>query len=60
MELGLVLHSNSNPLFIIFKPSQMEVIWKLQILAYNHANLNSHNERSRQIRILGNLLDFSQ
>jgi hypothetical protein len=32
--------------------------WKLQILPYNRANLNSHSGRPRQVRILQNLPDF--
>jgi hypothetical protein len=47
------LNSNLNFLFpFIFKPSQMELVWKLQVLPYNHANLNSHSGNSRQVRIL--------
>jgi hypothetical protein len=38
----------------------MELVWKLQILLYNHANLNSYSIRPRQARILGNLPDFSK
>jgi hypothetical protein len=38
----------------------MELIWKLQILPYNYANLNSYSRRLRQIRILGNLSEFSK
>jgi hypothetical protein len=38
----------------------MELVWKLKNLPYNHAKLNSHSGRSRQIRFLGNLLDFSK
>jgi hypothetical protein len=38
----------------------MELVWKLQILPYNYANLNSHSGRSRKIRILGNLPDLSK
>jgi hypothetical protein len=30
------------------------------ILSYNHANLNPYSRRARQIRILGNLSDFSK
>jgi hypothetical protein len=37
-----------------------EACMKLQILPYNHANLNSRSRMSRQIRILGNLSDFSK
>jgi hypothetical protein len=52
------VNSNLNPLFFIFKPSQMELVWKLQILTYNYGNLNSHSGSSIQISILGNLSDF--
>jgi hypothetical protein len=38
----------------------MELVWKLQVFPYNHANINSHFKRSRQVIILGNLLDFSK
>jgi hypothetical protein len=31
---------------------------ELQILPYNHTDLNSHPGRPREIRILGNLSDF--
>jgi hypothetical protein len=31
----------------------VELAWELEISPYNHANLNSHSGRSRQIRILG-------
>jgi hypothetical protein len=37
----------------------MELVWKLQILPYNHANLNSHSGSSRQVRIIEFLPDFS-
>jgi hypothetical protein len=36
----------------------MELVWKLYILPYNYADLNSHSERSRQVRILGNYQIF--
>jgi hypothetical protein len=35
-------------------------MYNLQFLPYNYANLNSHSGRSSQIRILGNLSDFSK
>jgi hypothetical protein len=38
----------------------MGLVWKLQILPYNYANLNSHSGRSGQVRILENLSDFSK
>jgi hypothetical protein len=38
----------------------MELVWKLQILSYNHSNPISHSRRSGQMRILGNLSDFSK
>jgi hypothetical protein len=37
----------------------MELVWELQNLPYNHPKINSHSGRSRQIRILENLSDFS-
>jgi hypothetical protein len=45
------LNLNSNLLFFNFKPSQMELVWKLQIFPYNHTNINSYSGRTRQIRI---------
>jgi hypothetical protein len=54
------LDSNSKPSFFIFKPSPMELVWKLQILPYNHTHLNSYSGRSRQERILGKLSFFSK
>jgi hypothetical protein len=36
----------------------MELVWKLWILPYNHANLNSHSGRLGQIGIFKNLSDF--
>jgi hypothetical protein len=36
----------------------MELVWKLQVFPYNHANLNSHSRIPRQARILGNLSVF--
>jgi hypothetical protein len=59
MGLGLVRIQIQTLFYFIFKPSQMEVVWKMQILPYNYANLNSHSRRSRQVRILENLPDFS-
>jgi hypothetical protein len=59
MGLGLVRIQIQTLFYFIFKPSQMEVVWKMQILPYNYANLNSHSGRSRQVRILENLPDFS-
>jgi hypothetical protein len=38
----------------------MEFVWKLQISPYNYANLNSYSGRSKQIKFLENLLDFSK
>jgi hypothetical protein len=38
----------------------MKLVWKLQILPYNHANLNSHSGMSRKIIILGNLSNLSK
>jgi hypothetical protein len=32
----------------------------IQILPYNHANINSQSRRASHIRILGNLPDFSK
>jgi hypothetical protein len=58
-ELDLVWIQIQTPFSFIFKPSQMEHVWKLQILPHNYTNLNSHSRRSRQVRILGNLQDFS-
>jgi hypothetical protein len=60
MELSLDWIQIQTLFSFIFKPSQMEFVWKLQILPYSHAILNSHSGMSRQIRILGNLLDFSK
>jgi hypothetical protein len=40
--------------------SQGEHAWKPQIPPYNYVNINSQYERSRQIRILENLSDFSK
>jgi hypothetical protein len=54
------LNSNSNPLSSVFKPSQMELVWKPQTSPYNHANINSQSRRSRQIGILGNFSGFSK
>jgi hypothetical protein len=54
------LNSNSNSLLFFFKPSQMELVWKLQLLPYSHTNLNSPSGRSRKIGILGNLSGFFQ
>jgi hypothetical protein len=38
----------------------MELVWKLQVLPYNHANINSHSGRPRQLRLLGNLPESSK
>jgi hypothetical protein len=38
----------------------MELVWNLWVLLYNHANINSHSGRTGQVRILGNLSDFSK
>jgi hypothetical protein len=53
-------NSNSNHSSFNFKPSQRELVRKLQILPYNHGNINSYSGRPRKIRILGNLPDFFQ
>jgi hypothetical protein len=37
----------------------VDLVWELQIFSYNHTNLNSYSGRSRQVRILENLSDFS-
>jgi hypothetical protein len=42
------------------KPSQMELVWKLQILPHNYINLNSYSGSLRQMGILEDLLDFSK
>jgi hypothetical protein len=60
MGLGLVQIQIQNLFSFIFKPSQLELVWRLQILPYDHVNLNSHSIRSRQIRISRNLSDFSK
>jgi hypothetical protein len=39
---------------------QGQLVWKLQIFPYNHANLNLQSGRSRQIKILENLSNFSK
>jgi hypothetical protein len=57
-ELGLVCIQIQALFSFIFKPSKMELVWKLQNFPYNYVNLNLHSGRSRQIRILGNLSDF--
>jgi hypothetical protein len=54
------LNSKPNPLSFYFKPRPRELVWKLKIFPYNHANLNSHSGRSRQVRILENLPEFSK
>jgi hypothetical protein len=56
--LGLVWIQVQIVLSYVFKPSQMELVWKMQILPYNYINLNSYSGRPRQIGILGNLSDF--
>jgi hypothetical protein len=38
----------------------MGLEWKLQVLPYNHANLNSHSGKQSNVRNLGNLQDFSK
>jgi hypothetical protein len=60
MELGLVWIQIQTLFSFIFNPSQMELVWKLQILPYNHANLNSYSGRPRWISIPWNLSDFSK
>jgi hypothetical protein len=54
------LNSNSNPLSSVFKPCQMELVWKPQTSPHNHANLNSQSGRPSRIGILRNLSDFSK
>jgi hypothetical protein len=44
MELGLVWIQIQTLFSFIFKPSEIEIVWKLQILPYNYANLNSHSQ----------------
>jgi hypothetical protein len=57
-ELGLDWIQIQILFSFIFKPSKMELVWKLQIMPYNYTNLNSHFGRSGQIRILENLSYF--
>jgi hypothetical protein len=60
MELDLIWIQIQILFPFTFKPSQLELVWKLRILPYNDANLNSYFGRPRQIIISGNLLDFSK
>jgi hypothetical protein len=59
-ELGLVGVQIQSIISLFFQTKSKEACIELQFLPYNHANLNSHSGRSRQIRILGNLSDFSK
>jgi hypothetical protein len=58
-ELDLVQIQVQIHVSFYFKPSQMEHVWKLQIVQYNYTNLNSYSRWTRQKRFLGNLSDFS-
>jgi hypothetical protein len=48
------------PSLFYFQSKSRRTCMETLILPYNHANLNSCSRKARQIRILGNLSDFSK
>jgi hypothetical protein len=58
MGLGLAEFKFKHSFHFLSNQVQGKLVWKLQISACNHANLNSQSRRARQIRILRNLSDF--